>query len=314
MVDPATGTVTGVDATFAGGAFADPALHARLDAWCQGDLVADIGLFWAGTAFEDPVTGVAADPSGGHLWPVIAWDGTPAEELSTPETGPLQQWSVITSQTCDVVGTGPGARHPFVQVSPLIDLTGADQNTVDAIKRGERLDRVWVDNVPGGGAWAADLRVSLPVSKAVLAAQERRPAFSTEQAALDFAERVAAKLRRAALHDDLTDGLRPRLRELVRADPAAGWLDDVEQFRLLVVQGTRLQPDEVALVVVTLVKLDEALRAPLRQWAKQERKRLKKVGITLGRVRFRDLDSMSVEEYRTSVPLHIPELARRVWW
>jgi hypothetical protein len=63
---------------------------------------------------------------------------------------------------------------------------------------------------------------------------------------------------------------------------------------------------EVALVVVTLVKLGEAMRAPLRGWAEQEKNCLRKAGITLAQVRFRELDQMSVEAYRTSVPLHMP--------
>lgn len=315
MDGPTAGAVTGVEAAFDAGAFSDPELRHRLDAWRQGDLVADIGLFWAGTTDDDPLTGLSADATGGHRWPVIPWDGAPTNGSAAPETGPRQRWSVITSQTCDVVATGPGARHPFVQVSPLIDLAGVNPDAVEAIRRGHRIDHLWVDNVPGGGAWAADLRVSLPVSKAILAAQDRRPAFASERAALEFAERVAAKLRRPALHDELTDGLRGRLRELVCTEPAAPWLDDIEQFRLLVVEGERLQPTEVALVVVTLDKLDAATRAPLRKWQQQERKRLrKKAGIVLGKVRFRELASMSVEEYRASVPLHIPELTRRVWW
>src|SRR5206468_2164638 len=86
-------------------------------------------------------------------------------------------WAVITSQTCDVVASGPGGRHPTVQVSPLVNLDGADPNKITGIRRNMNVDSVLVPDVPGGGTWAADLRISLPVSKAVLLQQSRIPGF-----------------------------------------------------------------------------------------------------------------------------------------
>ena len=70
-----------------------------------------------------------------------------------------------------------------------------------------------VPDVPTPGEWAADLRISLPVSKAVLLRQSRVHGFREQHQTLEFAERVAAKTRRPALHDAIADGLVPRLRE-----------------------------------------------------------------------------------------------------
>lgn len=116
--------------------------------------------------------------------------------------------------------------------------------------------------------------MSVPVSKAVLLRQTRIPGFTDPAAALQFAERVAGRYRRPALHDAITTGLAPRLRE----------------FRLLVTAGDRLRPTNVALIAVVLQdKLDAEDTKLLRNWRLKEKTRLVKASgtITLGPIRFR---------------------------
>lgn len=229
---PAGGQPAGLSAAFLPGALAAPSVQGALNAWRQGDLVQGIGMFWAGTMHPDPLTGLEAAPSPGQPWPVVPWDGIPAASAGAagdvPEAADWSSsWSIITSQTCDVVGAGPGGRHPIVQVSPLVDLTAADPNKVTAVRRHMNVDLTPVSSVPGGGIWAADLRISLPVSKAVLLEQQRTHGFATATEAHEFAERVAGKFRRAALHDELSVALVAGLERVVKQAKKAGtaWLE-----------------------------------------------------------------------------------------
>lgn len=316
----------GLDAAYIARALGTPAFTDGLAEWRQGDLIRDIGLFWAGTE-DDPLTGLQVPVSPGHRWPVVAWDGVaarPADEPAAtaadqPDGPPLvPEWGIITSQTCDVVATGPGARHPTVQVSPLLDLTGADPNKVTGIRRHMNVDLAPVSTVPGGGSWAADLRISLPVSKAVLLQQERHHGFDDPAGAHAFAERVAGKFRRAALHDQLSVGLAAGLEQAVKQAKKAGavWPDEIEQFRLLVTRGDRLHPKNVAVLAVTLAdKLSPEEMEPLRKWRNQERRRLLRVSdIQLDPVRFRSVDRVGARDYRASDWLRITELGQQTFW
>ncbi|SNR59691.1 hypothetical protein [Blastococcus mobilis] len=67
----------GLDAAYIARALGTPAFTDGLAEWRQGDLIRDIGLFWAGTE-DDPLTGLQVPVSPGHRWPVVAWDGVAA--------------------------------------------------------------------------------------------------------------------------------------------------------------------------------------------------------------------------------------------
>jgi hypothetical protein len=220
-------------------------------------------------------------------------------------------FAVITSQTCDIGATGQGRLHPTVQVCPLVLLTGRYS--------GERIAEINLGKVgylapitapPEPGSWAADLRISLPVSKAVLVAQTRTSCFAQEVETLMFAERVASRILRPALHDAISDGLVTGLRQEIKASQKADqWPDKIEQFRLCVHQGDRLEPKRVQVYVVAIEPLTLLERQPLRAWRKRENKRLMKMaGIELNPMRFIDLSRMTAMEHRSSCPLHVPEL------
>lgn len=319
----AHGRLTGIDALYLPGALVDRPTKRALNAWQQGDLVRDIGLFWAGTEDVDELTGLAAEPTTGHRWPVVPWDGVLATAADS-DAGPADAhqsatgWAIITSQTCDVVADGPGQRHPTVQVSPLQNIAHLEKSKILEIQRGEKSDFVHVPDVPDPGTWAADLRISLPVSKAVLLRQDRVPGFADASGAMQFAERVAAKYRRPALHDEITGGLVNGLRALVDQARAAGalWPDLIEQFRLEISDGDRLKPRNVRILAVTLDDLTAEDKQPLRDWRTKERKRLLRAsdGIVLGPMWFGDLEKVGVGRYRDSDYLRIPELSQPVFW
>jgi len=228
-------------------------------------------------------------------------------------------FGIITSQTCDIAATGPGARHPSVQVSPLIRLDQLGTSRANAIRQKSSVEMILVE-VPGeAGEWAADLRISMPVSKSYLVGRTPVRGFSSVKDAMEFSERVAAKIRRPALHDGisghLVDSLRAFLRRIRGGSP--DWLDRIEQFRVRIKEGEPLYPKSVEIIVVTL---DEPLRgeeaAPLRQWRYGERGPFTKAceGATLLPLRFLPLETISVRDYRESHFLRIPELGQRTFW
>ncbi|MBB2923197.1 hypothetical protein [Cellulomonas cellasea] len=294
-----------------------------------------MGLFWAGTDDDDPITGLSVPASGGHQWPVVPWDGLGAE-VSTDtapsgsgndaDTGGHPEkpggwegsWSILTSQTCDIVATGPGQRHPTVQVCPLLRLDDhLDKGQIAEINRGSRVDLITVPDVPGGGNWAADLRISVPVSKGVLLRQDPVHGFTTPEDSQQFAERVAAKYRRPALHDEISGDLVTGLRDLVAEarESEALWPDVIEQFRLLVLDGDRLTPRSVRVLVILFrpgITAEDA--SPLREWRKREKKRLLRHGIALAPLDFVAVSNLTVTEYRASDPLRVPELGQPAYW
>lgn len=276
----------------------------RLSLWKTGDLVPDPVLTWAGPADDDPVTGAAAD--GGITYD---WEPVADRSLTVP-------YGLVVSQTCDIVGTGAGARHPFVDVVPVFrgDAYGNFRKEIEQFRRGYL---VALTKPPKDGFWIADLRLALSVSKALLAAHDPIPGFATDQDLLDLAEALARKRRRPALHDALSEALPRSLDEYVtekaKSRPSPDWLDNVQQVRLRV-SGGRLQPDGAQLWVVQETPLSPEAKALWRGWFARGERLLSKHAIVLGRTQFTDLDAMSARIFADSVPVSIKALGRPPTW
>ena len=221
----------------------------------------------------------------------------------------------IVSQTCDIAATGPGARHPFVQVCPIRDVGAAfNQAKVQQIRSGQIIEYVYLTKPPARGSdWAVDLRMSIPLSKGALVVAQPVEAFATEDDELALAARVATKFERPALHDYLSKKLIDALEELLsKARGSQDWCDDVEQLRLQV-EGSRLAPKRVRLIVVTDIDFNAILitkKKPLRELWKAHKKALRALGIEQDPIAFRTLAKMSVTDYRNSIPLNVQALGR----
>lgn len=303
--------------TFVPGVFSAPEhrpLKRALNDWKQGDIVAGVGLFWVTPDGHDPLTDVTGSHSADDPLPVFTWDGAPADSgMTLADADWSAALSIVTSQTCDIAPAGPGERHHTVQVAPVERYDHRLGSVQKSIESGEYVDLMPLPGAPGPGKWAANLRISVPVSKAVLAAQSPVHGFADEAGALAFAERVAAKYRRPALHDALSADMTNSLRDLVDGARTAGaeWPEMIEQFRLEVIEGTRLEPVRVRIFAVTLNKLDRADKAQLRDWRTAQDKLLRRRhSIYLGAMRYALLRELSVAEYRSAVQLRVPELGQ----
>lgn len=289
----------------------DPDDSACVDQWRQGDLVRPFPLAWVGPAGHDRITKVDADPEG-----AVDENAQLVIDVGQPCLA-----GVITSQTCDVVTTGPGGRHPFVQVSPVFLTAATSVTNLDALRAGRVIDRFLLDPEPStyqalggeptaGDILVADLRLSLPLSKALLVGQRPLHGFRDERGALSFSAHLAAKVHRPALHDAVIEArgqILRAIREAARQDTS--WWTQVDEVRVQC-EPTRLEPSRVTFLVVHRTK---PTPETVDRWTKvtaSARKQLRSHGITLRHTRHETVFDLRAADYRTSVALDLPELYR----
>jgi hypothetical protein len=297
----------------------EDAVIAALDEWQQGDVVSGIRMFWAAGSGLDPLNGIELEEPGDGGWQVARYsiDEIVGKNLDSVDQVPAL--GIITSQTCDIAATGPGSRHPVVQISPLVRLDQLNPARATAIRQNSSLDMVLVTNIDVPGEWAADLRISMPVSKTYLLSQSPARAFASANEAHSFSERVAAKIRRPALHEGISSHLIDSLRDFVQRNRTSGaaWMDRIEQFRVSVKEGEPLHPQEVEIIVVILDQPFSAEEAnALRQWRLNERRQFSNAcdGANLVPLRFLPLGTIKVQDYRESFPMRVPELGQQSFW
>jgi hypothetical protein len=276
-----------------------PEVLAALERWRQGHLLSVEKGIWLGPAgADDPVTG---DSLPGNLGELRARSDT------FSDTG----YMAVISQTCDIAG-GPGERHPFVQACPVRDIARFSTERIQQIKDRHAHDYVSLTQPPVAGAeWAVDLRVTVPVSKGVLAAADPVEGFATAEDEIQLGHRLASKFTRPAVHDALAGAVFDSLRRcLARNKRSQTWCDDIEQLRLEILEGTALQPKRVRLLVCADTDLSPAERKPLRDEWKSHKRALKKVGIEQAPIGFVMVEKCSLKQYRESIPIDIPTLDR----
>lgn len=276
---------------------------ARLARWKQGDLIGDVGVSWLGPDYDDDVTRV---PAGEWDWAPVA-----APELRTP-------FAVIASQTCDIGADGPGRKHPFVDVHPVIDLSSLDLGRQKQIRQfGFRYLVALTEASLPEGFWVADLRLTMSISKAKLLAETPISGFAVERDRLDFAAVLAEKRRRPALHEVLSEELVDRIETHIASKDSAevppDWHQCVEQVRLDI-QGDRLGPEMVSVFIVYDDFMAAEHRAIWRELTGAIEKTLKRAGLRYGVMTFASPDEMTARRYRDSVPIPVRQLRRAPAW
>jgi hypothetical protein len=268
---------------------------AALDEWRQGDLLPCPPLVWSTTAANpDPVTGQSTSAGGLVPWP-----------------GKLPKYAVVTSQTCDVCATGPGARQPFIQVSPVAPVADLPKDQWNELVSGQVVDRYGLTGKRLRSKWAVDLRVSFPVSKAVLLDSAPTRGFATPQEAVEFGAHLALRAGRPALHDFFLDVVRDEIDAAVKASAkkGTGWWSKVEEVRLAI-HGDELAPKAFTLIVVSSSVLSPDEHDRWIQLAETFRKRAKSLGMRMRTAVAHVIDEMNARVYRDTVELTIPSLKR----
>ena len=281
------------------------AITASLQHWHQGHLIANPPLFWA------------ADPRE-PLLPFTAKNGDPARQwqiFSLPEAE-RPPFGVVISQSCDICEAKPVS--PFIDVAPVYDLADVLQGGQEnEIRQHYWNNYIYLTRQPAEGrCYVVDLRVVLPIEKGVLVKGTPVDGFASENDLLDFADRVATRVRRPSYADAVQDFLIRPLDEWIRRDQAkalresSGRFTDVEEVRLRV-EGDRLDPVSVQIVVFQETTLSREDQGAWRRWRESTKRTLfKEARIQLRPVQFSSLSKMSAADYRQLAPIWLRYLGR----
>lgn len=262
--------------------------------WRQGDVLACPPLGWAASALDDdPITGVAIPETGiAHLQP-------------TPTL------AIVTSQTCDIEIDGPGERHPFVQISPVVEVPDISDERWSELTSWRMVDRVALTGQGLPSRCVADLRLSFPISKHLLVTAARLEGFSDERQRLEFGEHLAAKAGRPSLHDLLSVTVPKEINTAIQdaRSQGTGWWAKVDEAVWLV-EGDRLQPRAATLL---LMVNNDLAPEELDRWVQLNRTfdgRAATAGISLKTPVVIPTKSLDVPTYKRSIPLNLPALKR----
>lgn len=325
-----------------------------LGRWKQGDLIRDVPLTWVAPAGIDAVTGLTFDTddeadeadAAGAVTLEGTYDVIVCSQTCDLGAGPPgdNHPFVLVAPLIHEDGLGDPKRRSdaakgmlghLVRTLPAGEaerhalLTTAKEQQAFLAKKAAGLDRdeqlpeellaalpdIELRNITRGHGWYADLRVVVPVSKGLLVARDPIDGFLNEQESLDFGDALAHKFRRPALHEALSEEL-PEALERYIADRGAKRqaFVKVEQVRLHIMEGSRLDPLRGALVVLTA---NGALTdAEQEEWAGLDKAAaavFEKHGFTYGPLTHWNVPEMSAALYRNTVPVRCRYLRAPRW-
>lgn len=320
-----------------------------LGRWKQGDLLRDVPLTWVAPSGIDPVTGLtfeADDEAAGAVTLEGTYDVIVCSQTCDLGAGPPgdNHPFVLVAPLIHEDGFGEPKRRSdaakgmlghLVRTLPAGEaerdalLTAAREQQVFFAKKAAGIDRgeelpeevlaalpdLELRDVTRGHGWYADLRCLVSVSKGLLVTRNPIDGFLNEQESLDFGDALAHKFRRPALHEALSEELPEALERYIfdRGAKRQAFLK-VEQVRLHIIEGSRLDPLRGALVVLTA---NGALTdAEQEEWAGLDKAAaavFEKHGFTYGPLTHWNVPEMSAALYRNTVPVRCRYLRTPRW-
>ena len=160
-------------------------IDAALEAWRQGDVAMDAGVFVHVADGDAPLTDVAAE-------------GAPGINVIQETT----EGVVVLSQTCDIVRGC--VRKPFIEVAPLVEV---EEKEAHEIERGYRPNYAIIPALRARRL-VADLDRVMTVEKGVVAAWSRTPGCTTDEQVRTLATALARKRARFAFPDEFNELVR----------------------------------------------------------------------------------------------------------
>lgn len=316
--------------------------HAEaLSRWKQGHLLTDVPLTWIAPPGEDALTGLTqSEAETGPLWWKDTFDAIICSQTCDIGSGPPGGWhpTVLVAPLVHQDGLRSNSRRNLaaqgklgylVQVLPAQH--EARQRLIAAVSNGTgpgasdtagtASDTVSLESLstvtqtPRGHRWYADLRLLVPVSKALLLDRDPVEGFVNERESLAFSEQLAQKFRRPALHEALSEELPDVIEDFVRnTGSSKQCFAKVEQVRLLITEGDRLNPTRGQLLVLTaggaLSESEVELWAGLNKNAAAV---FSRHGIAYAPVVHHDVSTVSVPVYRQAVPVRCSLLGPVRW-
>jgi hypothetical protein len=266
----------------------------KLEQWKQGHLVADLPMTWLMPGGADAVTLI---------------DNTQEIVAPAARSDVACEAAIICSQTCDIgAKTTPGIQHPYVLVAPLVHVSlipsGETRNLAKEGKLGFLFPTLSPTGDNANDSWYADLRLIVPVSKAVLLERDPIEGMASEADSLSFGETLAQKFRRPALSEKLSDNLPDALRRFINGNGRnKRAFTKVEQVRLVVFERARLLPSRAQLIVIMDTELTEGEKELWQGLETETNTMMKAVGITMMPITFVLATKIETPLYRQAVPI-----------
>jgi hypothetical protein len=162
--------------------------------------------------------------------------------------------------------------------------------------------------LPGDALWVVDLRVEIPFEKSWLVGRNPIEAFASEAEYLTLAQRLASRRGRAALSNGLVrlHAALDEWWERADSDVAPHAKDPVADVRLVIANGTQLNPIDVYHLVVSDRNdlSDEGKEAWNGLWD-ELRGLVAADGCNLLATEFSTLDFLPARRMRSSIPLEL---------
>lgn len=239
--------------------------------------------------------GIGSEPDG---------DGIELVELH-PEDRP--KYGIVTSQTCDVAEDRPDPVHPWIQLAPVYPCApGAKLRDCDYICELEPPD-------VGKDILVADLRVEVPIEKSALVAKTPIEAFSDEVGYEEFAEILAYRRGRPALHSVFHEMLSVTTKAMkdegnAMRTKARRVRHEIYKLKLRIQDGSRLEPKSARLYVVTRSEPSKELRDWLDEWWDRAREIANARGLELLPLSWLETNDLAVdlEEYERLIDVRNP--------
>jgi hypothetical protein len=196
---------------------------------------------------------------------------------------------------------------PWFQVVPVYKVDEANAQSL--------IDRLYVARLTASQfaeeVWVADLRVEFTFEKGILAGRTPIEAFEDERGYIDFADLLGRRRARAALADALVEIVSDRIkykkalsqkksrRKRVWASLQPGGL------RLEISEGSRLEPQDARLHVITRGAATEETREWFGEWWDEARPLALEARFSLLTTRFHDGTRIDAEMYRQLIDLGV---------
>jgi len=214
-------------------------------------------------------------------------------------------YGIITSQSCDLTEEGRPPTQPWFGVFPVYKVPpDADYIHRDFI---HRLDPPELEE----GLWIADMRIELPLEKGVLVGRKPIDAFPDEAGYIRFANLIARRLGRPALHTVFNEMFYETTSELNKSSKTVKKQsrrvrEKLHGLRLNIVDGDRLDPAAARLHVVTQEEANEETRDWFGQWWDLARQVADRHGLELLPVTFMSAKDIDLALYDSLVEVTMP--------
>lgn len=274
--------------------------RAELDQWQQGHIVGPYPATWLTPVGIDDITG----------------QSTAATETKPFYSPKVSGWFILVSQTCDIGATDTGGKQPFALVAPLRPPTAyssSNRRLANAYQIPYLFPTLSPDEDKKDETWFADLRLMVPISKALLL--KGKPIRGLrENDALKFAATIAHKFSRPALQDVLAVALPESIdKHILETKRRSSAYTQTEHVRLVVTLDQRLEAESVYLMVLGKVALTQDEQAQWRLWEPKGQAVLTPHGIELGPILFTTPETCPASLYRAAAPLRIDNLTNVHW-